>query len=85
MPVPHHYSNDCNYKPSVYSYPMNHQNGYGYCHTNGVSEIGDLLQDYLGAGKQIHRKTNKDRHVVSEAKAHFLFYYLLLKKPERCT
>ncbi|XP_044024608.1 uncharacterized protein KIAA0408-like [Siniperca chuatsi] len=60
---PHHYSNDCNYSPNGYSYPVSHQNGYGYCHTNGVSEIGDLLQDYLGQGKQMSRKNNGARHV----------------------
>lgn len=61
--VPHHYSNGCNYNPNGYSYPVSHQNGYGYCHTNGVSEIGDLLQDYLGQGKQMSRKNNGARHV----------------------
>ncbi|TMS12639.1 hypothetical protein E3U43_017597 [Larimichthys crocea] len=61
--VPHHYSNGCNYSPNGYSYPVSHQNGYGYCHTNGVSEIGDLLQDYLGQGKQMSRKNNGARHV----------------------
>ncbi len=64
--VPHHYSNGCNYSPSGYSYPVSPQNGYGYCHTNGVSEIGDLLQDYLGQGKQISRKNNGARHVVNK-------------------
>lgn len=63
--MPHHYSNGCNYSPSAYSYPVSHQNGYAYCHTNGVSEIGDLLQDYLGQGKQMSRKNNGARHVVS--------------------
>ncbi|XP_040920210.1 uncharacterized protein LOC121199515 [Toxotes jaculatrix] len=61
--VPHHYSNGCNYNPNGYSYPVSHQNGYGYCHTNGASEIGDLLQDYLGQGKQMSRKNNGTRHV----------------------
>ncbi|KAM9338971.1 uncharacterized protein ABDE67_016630 isoform 1-T2 [Symphorus nematophorus] len=61
--VPHHYSNGCNYSPNGYSYPVSHQNGYSYCHTNGVSEIGDLLQDYLGQGKQMNRKNNGARHV----------------------
>ncbi|XP_029281307.1 uncharacterized protein LOC115003593 [Cottoperca gobio] len=59
--VPHHYSNGCNYSPSGYSYPVSHQNGYGYCHTN--SEIGDLLQDYLEQGKQMSQKNNGARHV----------------------
>jgi len=63
--VPHHYSNSCNYSPNGYSYPRSHQNGYGHCHSNGVSEIGDLLQDYLGTGKQMSRKNNGARHVVS--------------------
>ncbi|TDH00313.1 hypothetical protein EPR50_G00187000 [Perca flavescens] len=61
IPVPHHYSNGCNYSPSGYTYPASHQNGYGYCHAN--SEIGDLLQDYLGQGKQMSRKNNGARHV----------------------
>ena len=64
--VPHHYSNGCNYSPNGYSYPVSHQNGYGYCNTNGVSEIGELLQDYLGQGKQMSRKNNGARHVVSK-------------------
>lgn len=59
--VPHHYNNGCNYNPNGYSYPVSYQNGYGYCHAN--SEIGDLLQDYLGQGKQISRKNNGARHV----------------------
>lgn len=53
-----HYSNGCNHSPSGYS-----QNGYGYCHNNGVHEIGDILQDYLGQGKQMSRKNNGARHV----------------------
>ncbi|XP_045915797.1 uncharacterized protein LOC123977273 [Micropterus dolomieu] len=61
--VPHHYSNGHNYSPKGYSYPVNHQNGFGYCHTNGVSGIGDLLQDYLGQEKQMSRKNNGARHV----------------------
>ncbi|XP_037606861.1 uncharacterized protein LOC119477078 [Sebastes umbrosus] len=62
IPVPHHHSNGCNYSPGGYSYPMSHQNGYGYCHAD--SEIGDLLQDYLGQqGKQMTRKSNGARHV----------------------
>lgn len=68
--VPHHYSNGCNYSPNGYSYPVSHQNGYGYCHANGVSEIGDLLQDYLGQGKQMSRKNNGARHVVSEVNSY---------------
>uniref|UniRef100_UPI003AAE58C0 uncharacterized protein n=1 Tax=Centroberyx gerrardi TaxID=166262 RepID=UPI003AAE58C0 len=61
--VPNHHSNGCNYSPNGYGYPASHQNGYGYCHANGVSEIGDLLQDYLGQGKQMSRKNNGARHV----------------------
>ncbi|XP_077443806.1 uncharacterized protein LOC144064839 [Stigmatopora argus] len=40
-------------------------NGHGYNtgHQNGVSEIGDLLQDYLGRGKNGNRKNNGARHV----------------------
>ncbi|XP_068432999.1 uncharacterized protein [Clinocottus analis] len=53
--APHHYSHGCNY-------PVSHQNGYGYCRAN--SEIGDLLQDYLGQqGQQMSRKNNGARHV----------------------
>ncbi|CAB1424498.1 unnamed protein product [Pleuronectes platessa] len=63
LPVPHHHNNGCNYNPNGYSYPASHQGGYDYCQGNGVSEIGDLLQDYLGQGKQISRKTNGARHV----------------------
>ncbi|CAJ1077172.1 uncharacterized protein LOC109990063 [Xyrichtys novacula] len=51
--APHHYGDAC-------SYPVGYQNGYPY---NGVSEIGDLLQDYLGQGKQANRKNNGARHV----------------------
>lgn len=61
--VPHHYSNGCNYGSNGYNYPVSHQKGYGYCHTNGVSEIGELLQDYLVQGKQMNRKNNGGRHV----------------------
>ncbi|XP_069570547.1 uncharacterized protein KIAA0408-like [Brachyistius frenatus] len=61
--VPHPHSNSCNYSPNGYSYPVSHQNGYAYCHSNGVSEIGDLLEDYLGKGKQMSRKNNGARHV----------------------
>lgn len=63
--APHHYSDACNYSPNGYNYPVSHQNGYAYCHSNGVSEIGDLLQDYLGQGKQASRKNNGARHVVN--------------------
>lgn len=90
--VPHHYSNGCNYSPNGYSYPVSHQNGYGYCHTNGVSEIGDLLQDYLGQGKQMSRKNNGARHVVSKGNSyHFPALCLMLcasahlRKPDRWT
>ncbi|XP_028295004.1 uncharacterized protein LOC114457426 [Gouania willdenowi] len=58
-----HYSNGCNNGPNGYSYPGGHQNGYGYCHPNNVSEIENLLQDYLGKGKAISRKNNGVRHV----------------------
>ncbi|XP_068609814.1 protein SOGA3a [Brachionichthys hirsutus] len=61
--VSHHYTSGCNYSPKAYSYPVSHHNGYGYCHANGVSEIGDLLQDYLGQGQQMSRKNNGARHV----------------------
>lgn len=75
--VPHHHSNGCNYSASGYSYPGRHQNGYTYCHSNGVSEIGDLLQDYLGQGKQVSRKNNGTRHVVSRGNS-ILFYIFIL-------
>ncbi|KAF7658364.1 hypothetical protein LDENG_00013470 [Lucifuga dentata] len=61
--VPNHYSNSCNYSSNGYSYPVSHQNGYGYCHTNRASEIDELLQDYLDQGKQVNRKNNRARHV----------------------
>lgn len=81
IPVPHHYSNGCNYSPSGYSYPACHQNGYGYCHAN--SEIGDLLQDYLGQGKQMSRKNNGARHVVSKGIS--LLYWLMPHSVGICT
>ncbi|KAM8826733.1 uncharacterized protein ACB058_019922 [Synchiropus picturatus] len=59
--VPHHYNNGCNYAPHGYGYPMTHHNGY--CHGNGVSQIGELLQDYLGQGEHLTRKNNGARHV----------------------
>nr|XP_020442843.1 uncharacterized protein LOC109952222 [Monopterus albus] len=61
--VPHCYSHGCNYKPNGYSCPVSYQNGHSYCHANGVSEIGELLQDYLEHGKQVSRKNNRARHV----------------------
>ncbi|XP_056150910.1 uncharacterized protein LOC130125377 [Lampris incognitus] len=62
--MPNHHSNGCNYVPNGCSHPVNHQNSYGYCHTSGVSEIGDLLQDYLGQSKQMSQKNNgAPRHV----------------------
>ncbi|KAM6991784.1 uncharacterized protein LKV04_007930 isoform 1-T1 [Tautogolabrus adspersus] len=61
--APHHYSDACNYSPNGYSYPVSLQNVHSYCHTNSVSEIGDLLQDYLGQGKQVSQKNNGTRHV----------------------
>lgn len=56
------YSNGYSYNPSGCSYPVSHQNGYV------VSEIGDLLQDYLGQGKELSQKNNGARHVVSRGK-----------------
>lgn len=55
----HHYSNGYGYNTSGCSYPVSHQIGYG------VSEIGDILQDYLGQGKEMSQKNNGARHVVS--------------------
>ncbi|XP_056284602.1 CRACD-like protein isoform X1 [Pseudoliparis swirei] len=57
--VPHHHSNGCNYSPGGYGYPVSHQRGY--CHAD--SEIGDLLQDYLGQGQEMSPKNNGARHV----------------------
>lgn len=68
VPMPNHHSNGCHYGPSGYRYPVSHQNGYGYPHTNGGSEIGDLLQDYLGQGKGMIQKNSGARHVVSREK-----------------
>lgn len=64
---PCHYSNGCNYGANTCGFPATHQNGYAYCHGNGVSDIGDLLQDYLERGKQMGRKNNGTRHVVRKA------------------
>lgn len=58
--VPRHYSNGYGANGCP---PVNHQNGFACHHPNGVSEIGDLLQDYLGKGKQTSRKNNGARHV----------------------
>ena len=80
--VPHHYSNGCNYSDSGYSYLGRHQNGYSYCHSNGVSEIGELLQDYLGQGKQGSQKNSGARHVVSRGNS-ILFYTFLLYAESR--
>ncbi|XP_024860117.1 uncharacterized protein LOC108231841 isoform X1 [Kryptolebias marmoratus] len=55
--IVHHYG------PNECSYPVGRQRGYGYCRSSGVSEIGDLLQDYLVKGKKISRKNNGARHV----------------------
>lgn len=65
---PCHYSNGCNYGPTKCGFPANRQNGYAYRHRNGVSDIGDLLQDYLEQGKQMGRKNNGTRHVVRTGK-----------------
>lgn len=46
-----------------YCYPASNHNGYGYCQNNGIHEIGDILQGYLGQGKQANRKNNGARHV----------------------
>ncbi|XP_037541311.1 uncharacterized protein LOC119418130 [Nematolebias whitei] len=55
--IVHHYG------PNGCSHPVSHQHGYGYCHSSGVTEIGDLLQDYLEKGKKMSRKNNRARHV----------------------
>lgn len=47
-----HYSNG-------YCYPASN----GYCQNNGIHELGDILQGYLGQGKQASRKNNGGRHV----------------------
>uniref|UniRef100_A0A1A7YPN3 SOGA 1/2-like coiled-coil domain-containing protein n=1 Tax=Iconisemion striatum TaxID=60296 RepID=A0A1A7YPN3_9TELE len=49
--------------PNGCSYPVSHQDAYSYCRSSGVSEIGDLLQDYLENGKKTSRKNNGARHV----------------------
>lgn len=64
---PYRYSNSCNHGGNSCGFPPSHRNGYAYCHGNGVSDIGDLLQDYLEQGKQMGRKNNGTRHVVREA------------------
>ena len=47
-------------------YPVSsNQNSYGYYQNNDIQEIGDILQGYLGQGKQANRKNNGARHVVS--------------------
>lgn len=58
----HHYNNAYSHNTSGCSNPVSHQNGCG------VSEIGDLLQDYLGQGKEMSQKNNGARHVVSRGK-----------------
>ncbi|KAM4712970.1 uncharacterized protein FYW61_020142 isoform 2-T5 [Anableps anableps] len=57
VPIRHHCSHD------GHGYSAKHQNSYGCCHSNGVSEIGDLLQDYLEKGNKTSRKNNRARHV----------------------
>lgn len=52
----HHYSNG-------YCYPASKHNSNGYCPNNDIQEIGDILQGYLGQGKQASRKNNGVRHV----------------------
>ncbi|XP_076016250.1 uncharacterized protein LOC143008395 [Genypterus blacodes] len=58
---PSHYGNGCSYSTNGYSYPVRHQNGYGY--NDRVSEIGEFLQDYLDKGTQMSRKNQGTRHV----------------------
>ncbi|KAL6095674.1 kiaa0408 [Pungitius sinensis] len=53
--VPRHYGN------GGYGDPASHGRDFGYCHAG--SEIGDLLQDYLGQGQQMSRKNHGARHV----------------------
>ncbi|CAL8316627.1 unnamed protein product [Merluccius merluccius] len=75
----------CSYGSDGYGYPAGHKNGgYGYnCRGNAVaSEIGDLLQDYLGQGKDMKRRNNGARHVVSTwldsgKKKKLLLYHML--------
>ncbi|XP_061668209.1 uncharacterized protein KIAA0408-like [Syngnathoides biaculeatus] len=49
----------------VHQNPRHPSNGLSYpaSHQNGISEIGDLLQDYLGRGEHANRKNNGARHV----------------------
>uniref|UniRef100_A0A1A8S7C0 SOGA 1/2-like coiled-coil domain-containing protein n=1 Tax=Nothobranchius rachovii TaxID=451742 RepID=A0A1A8S7C0_9TELE len=49
--------------PNGCSYPVSRQDAYSYCCSSGVSEIGDLLQDYFENGKKMSRKNNGTRHV----------------------
>lgn len=58
----HHDKTHQNYS-NPYCYPASNHNGYGYCQNNGIHEIGDILQGYLGQGKQASRKNNGARHV----------------------
>ena len=71
----------CGYGTDGYGYAAGHRNGgYGYgCHGNeGVaSEIGDLLQDYLGQGKDMKRRNNGARRVVSARTPHPQFRTLI--------
>lgn len=57
VPIMHHCSHD------GHNYVTKQQNGYGCCRSNGVSEIGDLLQDYLEKENKTSRKSNRARHV----------------------
>lgn len=70
--VPHHNSSVCNYSANGYNCSVNHQNGS--CHANGVSEIGDLLQDYLVQGKQMSQKNNGARHVVGQGNSSVILH-----------
>ncbi|TNN47416.1 hypothetical protein EYF80_042359 [Liparis tanakae] len=60
--APQHYSNGRHCSPGGYGYPVTRQNGFGCCHAD--SEIGDLLQDYLG--QETSRRSAAARHVVRE-------------------
>jgi len=56
----------CGYGSGGYGYPAGRQNaGYDGYSSGVATEIGDLLQDYLGQGKDEKRRNNGARHVVS--------------------
>lgn len=51
-----HRRNGCNYDTNGYGYPVNRKDSCA--RSNGVAELGDLLQDYLDLGHGMSRKNN---------------------------